>query len=69
MDFKRPQIVIPPEKEFVIFHIKEKIKELSRDDLESYLLESAQLLMKLTAQTWALKDYIEELEGKLLGEL
>jgi hypothetical protein len=66
MDFQRPQIELPLEKELIPFKIREKINLLSRQELEEYLVESSCLLIKLSAQTTALLDYIEELEGKIL---
>jgi len=67
MDFQRPQIKLPLEKELIPFKIREKINLLSRQELEEYLVESSSLLIKLSAQTTVLLDYIEELEGKILG--
>jgi hypothetical protein len=67
MDFQRPQIKLPLEKELIPFKIKEKINLLSRQELEEYLVESSSLLIRLSAQTATLLDYIEELEGKILG--
>lgn len=66
MDFQRPQIELPLEKELIPFKIKEKISLLTRQELEEYLVESSSLLIRLSAQTTALLDYIEELEGKIL---
>lgn len=67
MDFQRPQIELPLEKELIPFKIKEKINLLTRQELEEYLVESSSLLIRLSAQTATLLDYIEELEGKILG--
>jgi hypothetical protein len=67
MDFQRPQIKLPLEKELIPFKIREKINLLSRQELEEYLVESSSLLIKLSAQTTVLLDYIEDLEGKILG--
>ena len=66
MDFQRPQIKLPLEKELIPFKIREKINLLSRQELEVYLVESSSLLIKLAAQPTALLDYIDELDVKLL---
>ena len=66
MDFQRPQIALPLEKELIPFKIREKINLLTRQELEDYLVESSSLLIRLSAQTATLLDYIEELEGKIL---
>lgn len=65
MDFNRPQISLPIEKELIPYKIRQNIHHLSRDDLESMLIEMTGLLLKLTHQTHVLLSYISELEGKL----
>lgn len=68
MDFQRPKISVPLEKELLVYQIRDKIHLLTREELETYLVECASLLTTLSIQTHSLLAYIEELEGKL-GEV
>jgi uncharacterized membrane-anchored protein YhcB (DUF1043 family) len=61
----RPKISIPLEKELLVYQIKTKLHTLSREELEDFFSEMANLLVKLTYQSQALFDYVLELEGKL----
>lgn len=65
MELNRPDIKFPIEKELLVYQIKGKIRDLPREDLESYFIDCALALSKLTFQTHHLLDYIFELEGKL----
>jgi hypothetical protein len=65
MDFERPNISIPLEKELVPYKLKQRIGSLTREELESYTIAMAELLIKLTHQSYTLLEYIDALEGKL----
>jgi hypothetical protein len=41
------------------------LHELSREELEEFLTESLSILTKLAHQVLQLKEYVEELEGKI----
>ena len=55
---------LPLEKEFKIQSIKQRLHELSREQLESFLVESLSTMTKLAHQVTELREYIEYLEGK-----
>lgn len=65
MDFERPEISIPLEKELFPYKLKQKIGSISREELETYTIAMAEVLIKLTYQSNTLLRYIEALEGKL----
>ena len=54
----------PMEKEFRIIKVKQKLKELTREELEDFLAEALDTMSRLAHQVTQLRDYIEELEGK-----
>jgi len=54
----------PMEKEFRIIKVKQKLKELTREELEEFLAEALDTMSRLAHQVTQLRDYIEELEGK-----
>lgn len=54
----------PLEKEFQIAHVRQRLGELSREDLEKFLAEALDTMSRLAFQVTQLHDYIEELEGK-----
>ena len=54
----------PPEKEFRIIKVKQKLKELTREELEEFLAEALDTMSRLAHQVTQLRDYVEELEGK-----
>lgn len=56
---------LPIEKEFKVLSIRRRLSELSREEVEEFLTDSLSLLAKLTHQVTQLRDYIEELEGKV----
>ena len=66
MDFERKFELtpFPIEKEFRVIRVKQKLGELSRDELENFLAEALNTLSRLAHQVTQLRDYIEELEGK-----
>ena len=53
------------EKEFRIIKVKQKLKELTREELEEFLAEALDTMSRLAHQVIQLRDYIEELEGKI----
>jgi len=55
---------LPLEKEFKIQSIKQRLHELSREQLESFLVESLSTMTKLAHQVTELRDHLENLEGK-----
>jgi hypothetical protein len=54
----------PMETEFRIIKVKQKLKELSREELEEFLAEALDTMSRLAHQVTQLRDHIEELEGK-----
>lgn len=56
---------LPVEKEFRVLSIRRRLGELSREELEEFLTESLAIMTKLAHQVTQLRDYIEELEGKI----
>jgi hypothetical protein len=55
---------LPLEKEFKIQSIKQRLHELSREQLESFLVEALSTMTKLAHQVTELRDHLENLEGK-----
>lgn len=56
---------LPIEKEFRVLSIRRRLSELTREELEEFLTDSLSLLAKLTHQVSQLRDYVEDLEGKI----
>ena len=54
----------PMEKEFRIAKAKQKLKELTRKELEEFLAEALDTMSRLAHQVTQLRDHIKELEGK-----
>jgi hypothetical protein len=54
----------PIEKEFRIAKAKQKLKELTRKELEEFLAEALDTMSRLAHQVTQLRDHIKELEGK-----
>jgi len=52
---------LPVEAEFRVLSIKSRLHELTREELEEYLVECLQLLTSLTHQTSQLREYLETL--------
>lgn len=52
---------LPPETEFRVISIQNRLHELTREELEEYLVECLRLLTSLTHQTSQLRDYLERL--------
>ena len=55
---------LPIESEFRLLSIKQRIADLSRKDLEEFLVESLTLTMRLADQVKQFHAYIEKTEGK-----
>ena len=54
----------PMEKEFRVIKVKQKLKELTRKELEEFLSEALDTMSRLAHQVTQLRDHIKELEGK-----
>jgi len=63
MDFEIPPL--PVETEFRVHSIKERLHQLTREELEELLVESLSTLTQLTHQTKFLKGYILNVQGKI----
>jgi hypothetical protein len=55
---------LPIEQEFRVLSVKQRLHELSREDLELFLTEALSTMTKLAHQVTQLKDYVIKLEGK-----
>jgi len=55
---------LPIESEFRLLSIKQRIADLTREDMEEFLIESLTLTMKLADQVRQFHAYIERTEGK-----
>lgn len=67
MDFL-PDFQIKPfpiEKEFQIASVRARINQVSREDLETFLVEALDTMSRLAHQVSQLRDYVEQLEGKI----
>lgn len=58
---------LPIEKEFHIASVRQRLSELGREDLETFLAEALDTMTRLAHQVQQLRDYVEELEGKTEG--
>ena len=54
----------PIEKEFRILAVRERLHELTREDLEEFLTEALSTMTKLAHQVTELRNYVEKIEGK-----
>jgi hypothetical protein len=54
----------PIEKEFRVLAVRERLHELTREDLEEFLTEALFTMTKLAHQVTELRDYVEKIEGK-----
>jgi hypothetical protein len=61
MDFEIPPL--PIESEFKISSIKHRLHQLSRDEIETLLVECLYTMTKLAHQTKALKNHIQSNKG------
>lgn len=57
-------VPLPVEKEFRILSVKQRLHELSREDLEEFLAEALSTMTQLAHQVSQLRDYVEQIEGK-----
>jgi hypothetical protein len=58
----------PLESEFRVLSVRRRLHELSREEVEEFLTEALTIMAKLAHQLEQLKDYVEEIEGKI-GDL
>ena len=56
---------LPLESEFRVQNVRHRMHELSREDLEAFLAEALNLLVRLAHQSNQMRDYIEKMEGKI----
>jgi hypothetical protein len=54
----------PIEKEFRVLAVRERLHELTREDLEEFLTEALSTMTKLAHQVTELRNYVEKIEGK-----
>ena len=54
----------PIEKEFRVLAVKQRLHELTREDLEEFLTEALSTMTKLAHQVTELRDYVDKIEGK-----
>lgn len=57
---------LPLEVEFRVRSVEHRLPELSREDLEVFLVEALSIMTKLAHQVRQLNDHVEYLEGKNL---
>jgi hypothetical protein len=55
---------LPIESEFRLLSIKQRIADLTRKDLEDFLIESLAITMRLADQVRQFHAYVERVEGK-----
>ena len=55
---------LPIESEFRLLSIKQRISDLTREDLEEFLVESLTLTMRLADQVKQFHAYVDRVEGK-----
>ena len=55
----------PIEKEFRVLAVRERLHELTREDLEELLTEALSTMTKLAHQVTELRDHINKIEGKI----
>jgi len=54
----------PIEKAVRVLAVRERLHELTREDLEEFLTEALFTMTKLAHQVTELRDYVDKLEGK-----
>jgi hypothetical protein len=54
----------PIEKEFRVLAVRERLHELTREDLEEFLTEALSTMTKLAHQVTELRDYVNKIKGK-----
>ena len=68
MDSKKKKLEITPlpiESEFRVLSIRRRLHELTREELEEFLTESLRIMSTLAHQVTQLRDYVQEIEGKI----
>ena len=55
----------PIEKEFRVLSVRERLHELTREELEEFLTEALSIMTKLAHQVTELKNYVDRVEGKI----
>lgn len=55
---------LPIEVEFRVLSIKQRLHQLSREELELFLVEALSTMTKLAHQVSQFRDYVETIEGK-----
>jgi hypothetical protein len=55
---------LPIESEFRLLSIKQRIADLTREDMEEFLMESLTITMRLADQVRQFHAYVECVEGK-----
>jgi hypothetical protein len=58
----------PLETEFRVLSIRRRLHELSREEIEEFLTEALSIMAKLAHQVTQLRDYVQQIEGKI-GDL
>ena len=51
---------LPLEKELIVAHTRTQLKELSREELETFLIDSLDLVVRLSHQVRQLSQFFEE---------
>lgn len=54
----------PIEKEFRVLSVRERLHELTREELEEFLTEALSIMTKLAHQVTQFKEYVDTIEGK-----
>ena len=54
----------PIEKEFRVLAVRERLHELTREDLEEFLTEALSIMTKLAHQVTELRNYVDKIKGK-----
>jgi hypothetical protein len=54
----------PVEKEFRILSVKQRLHQLSREELEQFLVEALSTMTQLAHQVEQLRDHVDKMEGK-----
>lgn len=61
MDFEVSPL--PPEAEFRVHSVKQRLYQLTREELEDFLIQSLTLMTKLAHQTRQMKEQLEKRNG------
>jgi hypothetical protein len=55
---------LPVEKEFRVQSVRQRLHQLSREELEQFLVEALSTMTQLAHQVSQLRDYVKKVEGK-----